>query len=484
MANNYNYSPPKLSIEAFRGLNEYANPYGVRYGDAIYTLNCSTSDGALSRIKGYEPYLESGLSTEIGTIIPFYSQDSKQLLIASGGKLYKYYGGTLTEIASGFKSDKFDYVNFEIMSQDVVILTNGVDNVKVWNGTSIRDLKHKGYSSTDASDNKAPKGKIMELHYGRVWIASDSTVFFSTSNRNGYDPDDWTTPLDDEKEINQHGGYIMIPTWDGGKIIGMKTIFDDIVVFKNQNIFKILGTYPGEYEVRQLFSTDGAIADKSIVSSQNVAYYLDIDGIFTYNGVNVECISHPVQNIIKRINKNYAEEAVGAYFKDSYFVAVPLDDSTKNNVIIEYNTVKRDFLIHEISDINSLLVFDDKLLFSDLSGMVYELFSGDKFYKKGTNGININAKWETGIYDLNNKNAVKSAQYIYFAGKGNGKIIITCISENGERSTTPIELTEREKIFRVKLKNKGRTIQLRFENIDGADFTIIRPELIVDVDFD
>lgn len=475
------YSSPKLEISRFSGVDEFLNEHNLRNIDASYVRNCDTSSGALTRIKGYKPYVTKTLSEGIGTIIPFYSDRVKHLLVASGGKIYKYIEGanTFQEIASGFKNNDFDYVNFEIQSKDVVIFTNGEDNVKVYDGETVRDLKHDGYDSPDSSMNKAPKGKIMDLHYGRVWIAEGNTIYFSTANRNGYDPDDWTTPLDDETEINQHGGYIYVPSWDGGTITAIKTIFNDVVVFKEKNIFKILGTYPGEYEMIQLFSSDGVIADKSVVTKNNVAYFLNNDGIYIYDGMNINPISKPINKTIESMNSDYSSKAVGVFYKDSYFLAIPTGTSTKNNVLIEYNTILRSFLIHEISNIESLVEFKDVLLMSDSTGVIYEMFSGDTF-----NGRQIDSVWVTGKYDLNNKNALKSTQYIYFAGKGNGKVKVTCITERGSRSTTEITLNEDDSIYRAKLKNKGRTIQLKFENIDGSDFTISSPELIVDIDFD
>ena len=35
---------------------------------------------------------------------------------------------------------------------------------------------------------------------------------------------------------------------------------------KTHNMFRVIGTYPGEYELRQVFSTRSAIAERSIVS--------------------------------------------------------------------------------------------------------------------------------------------------------------------------------------------------------------------------
>ena len=52
-----------------------------------------------------------------------------------------------------------------MFGEDVLILTNGIDNVKVYNG-AISDLKREGNGSDpNKEDNKAPKGKFVEVHY-------------------------------------------------------------------------------------------------------------------------------------------------------------------------------------------------------------------------------------------------------------------------------------------------------------------------------
>jgi hypothetical protein len=155
-----------------------------------------------------------------------------------------------------------------LLDKRIVILSNGVDNTQIYDGTTIRDLMHDGYNSTPGAANKAPKGTSIMLHYDRIWIGGDSnnpdSLYFSTSNVNISDPEDWTYPVT-PGEANMHGGIIDVLTWDGGKIISVQAIFDDIIVFKSRNIHKINGVSPGTYSQVQVFASNGAIADKSVV---------------------------------------------------------------------------------------------------------------------------------------------------------------------------------------------------------------------------
>jgi len=48
-------------------------------------------------------------------------------------------------------------------------------------------------------------------------------------------------------------------------------------------------------------------------------------------------VSEPIQDLFRRINWDFAENAVGVYHDNRYFLAIPLDESTKNNAVFVYN---------------------------------------------------------------------------------------------------------------------------------------------------
>lgn len=469
----------KITIDAFKGINNFVSDALIRPSEATDTRNVKIEDGELKRCDGVTKYFDYLVPSKVETLMVFYHTTTPTILACAGGKIYKLGKVAPVEIASGFTSNIFDYVNFQIQSEPVIIFNNGVDPVKVYDGTAVRDLKYDGYESTPGTNNKAPRGKYIELHYGRLWTTKDSMLFFSTSNSSGFDPDDWTIPIDAEGiETNQHGGFIDLPTHDGGKIKGIHNIFDDVVVFKDRNIFKVLGTYPGEYEVKRLFSTNGAISDRSIAINERMAFFLENDGIYTYNGNSVDKISLAIDYLFKNINETYIENSCGEIFQNMYLLAIPYGASTENNMVIEFNFVTNDFTIREGVSVSSFLRLDNVLLYSDYKGNVFEYGKGNLFDNKL-----IDSYWENGFTDMNLKNAVKRTDRLYFVGKGDGDIKISVITENKTKFKI-VTLTEQEKVYRPKISNKGRIIKLRFENIDGSNFTIKKPELNLEVDYD
>jgi hypothetical protein len=52
-------------------------------------------------------------------------------------------------------------------------------------------------------------------------------------------------------------------------------------------------------------------------------------------------LSEPINETIKRINKDQSSQAVAVYFDNRYFIAVPLDDALRNNAILIYNFLNK-----------------------------------------------------------------------------------------------------------------------------------------------
>ena len=317
----------------------------------------------------------------------------------------------------------------------------------------------------------------MELHYDRLWIAGDKEnpdrVYFSTANINGADIEDFTIPLAEEEEINQHGGFLDVRSYDGGKIIAMKVIFDSVVLFKNKSAYKIYGSNPENYQLVQLFSCNGAIADNSICVGNNGAYFLNVDGIYYYDGTNTTLVSHKIKDIISRMNKNYASQSVAIYNDNKYYIAIPVDNSSTNNMLIQFDTLNNSFMTYDVDNITAFLEYNNELLYA--SGQEIKKLFG------GTSALPL--KWVTPNIDFGYKNCRKMSNYMYFRAKGNGKIKFTLKGDKKDKSLE-VELTNEEKLYRKKLKNKGRMFQLVIENVNNSSFELIAPELHCELDAD
>ena len=490
----YNEQIDSIRIPSFQsGINEYSAEGLIKPYEAVKAYNCNISEGSLRTFNA--PDTKYTTAVAIQSISPYYGTDKSLIIFNAGSSVYSIdsWSATNQKLCS-INYDNIDYINFEYMGKRVLVGV-GADNVPfMYDGTTCRQLKNrrpfydentgelKGYIDDNGKEHKTedtistycPKGKFLELHYDRLWIAGNNTfpdrVYFSTAGVNGADIEDFTIPVADEVEANMHGGFIDVRTYDGSKIIGMKTIFNSVVIFKEKSAHKVYGSSPSNYQMVDLFSCNGAIADKSIVVGNNGAYFLNRDGIYYYDGTNTNLVSYKIKNTISKMNINYANQAVGIFANSKYYLAIPTGESTLNNTLIEFDTINNSFMVYEVGNISNFMEYNHEVYYSDYTKICKLFGTGKPKY----------LYWESPMMDLGSKNARKMSNYIYFRAKGNGKIKFTLKTEKKDKSLE-VELTDTETLYRKKLKNKGRMFKLIIENVDNSSFELIAPEIMLEV---
>ena len=110
--------------------------------------------------------------------------------------------------------------------------------------------------------------------------------------------------------------------------------------------------------VKSLATDIGCIARGSAVQAGGGIIFLSDNGVYilipagaSQGGVNTpegmrliaisEPLSAPIGDVISRINYNFVQNAVAAYWENRYYLAVPLDNSQVNNAILVYNFVNK-----------------------------------------------------------------------------------------------------------------------------------------------
>jgi hypothetical protein len=130
-------------------------------------------------------------------------------------------------------------------------------------------------------------------------------------------------------------------------LVGILGFADDKVVIFNRNsihLVTLAGANADSASSQLLTSEVGLIARKSVQQigdqivflSDNGVYGASFQDLYNLRGNSVP-MSKPIEKTIDRINKDYADKAVSAYFGNRYYLAVPLDDSVTNNAILIFN---------------------------------------------------------------------------------------------------------------------------------------------------
>ncbi len=114
----------------------------------------------------------------------------------------------------------WDYLNYQINETDVIIMGNGTDVMKKWDGTTFGNL-----------GGTPPVAKSISIHAERLWATGVKSIpQYGDYYSDDLNPENWTGGED-------AAGEIYLPTWGRGVCIGVSTIFSDLVIFKTNNIY-------------------------------------------------------------------------------------------------------------------------------------------------------------------------------------------------------------------------------------------------------
>jgi hypothetical protein len=143
---------------------------------------------------------------------------------------------------------------------------------------------------------------------------------------------------------------------------------NEFVIFMRNSIFyaaagvgaNALGDPAQESDsyIKSLATDIGCIAKGSIVQAGGGIIFLSDNGVYMLNPAGAgngmantpegmrlltlaEPLSAPINDVISRINYNAVSSAVATYWENRYYLSVPLDSSTRNNVTLVYNFINK-----------------------------------------------------------------------------------------------------------------------------------------------
>lgn len=132
---------------------------------------------------------------------------------------------------------------------------------------------------------------------------------------------------------------------------------DRFIVFQRNSLYYAYidpnayspGSAPGGNSFVQTLTAEfGCAARKSIVNAGEYIFFLSDNGVYLLNPSldlkllgNTTPLSDPITNIMSRINANYVSRAVAKVFNNRYYLAVPVDGSTRNNAVLVYSMLNK-----------------------------------------------------------------------------------------------------------------------------------------------
>ena len=454
----------RYTIEKFAGLVQNVDEHLLPAQASPEAKNVETGDGALRVAPGYAAYAPAPPGGGAKSLAVYYrragGETQEKLIAANGQGIYELKSGSWRTLYTGSGGSRLCAVNYQMDGADVLLMADGIRPVLVYDGSTVRAL------------SGCPAGiSLLTLHMERIWgsgVADNPDgVFYSRA----FSPDDWSG---DSENPESGGGEIQLPTFNGGRILALQNLFDDVLVFKQRDLYRVVGTYPGNYEVARVHGVVGPVSERSIVSAGDVVYFLGGEGLCVYNGLTaVPLASVPAQKFFGRVNRAAADGACAALYKKQLILSAPLDGAAKNSGALVMDL--RTGTCMERTDIPAacFLALDEGLLFAGNDGAVYRFGEGTT-----CGGAPIDASWRTPWTDLGNQTYEKYLDSLFLIGSGRLEVI--CETDR-HLSAYQLDLGETERPARIRLCGHGRRFRLTLRNVGGSYFTI-RDGLEITVD--
>jgi hypothetical protein len=142
---------------------------------------------------------------------------------------------------------------------------------------------------------------------------------------------------------------------DGDPITGLFSWFGNkLLVFKQRSIW-VINADPtlnaSDWEITQITGRIGCVGHRTVQSVGSDVYFLAQDGVRAISQIQAgtqtdvgQPLSAPVQDIIDRINKSYLSQVRSAFYRNRYFLALPVDSGTTPSVVLVWNELSRSWL--------------------------------------------------------------------------------------------------------------------------------------------
>ena len=193
-----------------------------------------------------------------------------------------------------------------------------------------------------------PATEFAVLNQRRLWMPYFFDSAASPQKRSNNDEIIASDILDSDT-FDAIGGQFKITGGSSDFVVGLEPFTENtLVVFCRRSIAQLTGVSGSlaDVQVNVITPDLGCSARRSIVQIANKIFFLSDQGVYglefldQYNLRGLEVpLSESIQPYIDRINQDYVDRATGAYFDSRFFLAIPIDGATENNVILVYNTL-------------------------------------------------------------------------------------------------------------------------------------------------
>jgi hypothetical protein len=238
-------------------------------------------------------------------------------------------------------------------------------------------IKSKYHPDYVAQLSGFPKAKYLEFFDGQLWAANIGGQPFTIR---------WsvTHPY---YRVWPAVSYDILMEDDNSPITGLKALQESLVVFKQDSIwimqFVKEGPIANEYVARKVVSGIGCVSNSSITEINGKLIFLAEDGIYSFDGVQVQKLSSAIDKTVAKINPGRRHFADGVHWREKscYLLSVALGDGGENDTMLVWDYKHNAWWIWDNFNAVSLAVVEgeydrQEVYFLDTNGSLYQLNAG------------------------------------------------------------------------------------------------------------
>lgn len=432
--------------------------------------NINTRTGALCSGTGFSRVLPVlPLSETPFERMYVYATEHGNRYIAVAQDVMYYYNESartwrqLYQFEHDVTGERMDFLKVRIGTADKLLIACGSEPMLKYGAED--DYVEVFGTSEKLSDKSV---SYIELYFGRLFAAGDpnapARLYWSKAPGGGRTIDDWRS---DEASENVSGGFVDVGV-DDDPITGLFALSNQLLIFKRDSLYRLLGDRPGNYRV---ISVDAAFRQPlhtGCVRYADRLFFLSSGGLCFYDGQTVRksAAFAALEPLLR--NANLSGIRAAACDDTLYFAIRARYGAPYNDTVIEYDVLRDRFMLR-----NGFTAVD----LCTVHGSLYLLTGAGKFVVFDNNttydGDPIEARWSTPALDFGRKDTVKTL--LRLTATGEGRIGVRAVSDGGtydtriRLSSVPLGATE------IPLRGVGRVFRLTFSSVGGEPFTLDAP---------
>ncbi|MBQ9625518.1 MAG: hypothetical protein IJR47_05360 [Clostridia bacterium] len=432
----------KLELGAFKGLDTYSHPALMPSGYSPNCYNVSFEAGILNSAKGFGRISEK---TGIEKAFDHYKKSDESVrLVLRSGNVEDFETGNALQADFYENAADVSFVNYQLNNTYITVILGGG-----------APLKYDGETISLLGGNP-PNARFVELHNERLFMAGDADnpdrIYYSES----FNPESWNVEIE--------SGYIDLPSWDGGRIKEIKSLFGDLVVFKDYGLYRLYGTYPGEFGVEKISSNVGCVDKGTIAVSGEACFFLNEKGLCVYDGMSARPVTEKrLEAVFERVDYNRINEArLYDYYGKLYMFLPSLD----GDFVVEYDYGEKVIVKKQGFKVKQFFADKNGLFIADGFGRICKYDAGTSFDNQA-----MDCFWKSKSFVANGSGEQKCVYAVGFNAKGEGALNI-CVCADGKRTQKQVELSSEAGFYRVPFKERGRSLSLEISNSTGGSFKL------------